>query len=521
MPGGRVKAGARETGIDLERFRLRAFVEELRASGELEVRAGPAELADVAAALEGNAKAVLFERVGREGAQLAGNVMGSRARLARAFGTTPERLLAEVMRRLRGEPRIVEVPRESAPAQQVVLTGDKADLTSLPVNLQHGLDGGPYISASIDFVIDPASGWTNVGVRRLMLRGRTEAGVDLNAPSDLRALYEAAVRRGERLPMAFVVGAHPIDFVAAVMRLPVDELGLVAALRDAPLAVVKCITCELRVPADAEWVLEGYLDERGYVEAEGPYGEFLGYYGGVKQNPVFHLTAITRRREALFQTATIGGRMLGRTDTAQLNALRTEVMVWRALETAVREATAVYATPSSGGMYNLRIALRQRVPGEARNAIAAAFGCLANVKHVFVVDPDIDIFSDEQMDWALATRFQADRDLVVQSGFRTLPLDPSLRGEKTGAKAGFDLTLPVTKAARPSPEQQLPEPPRLEGARFASIEAALADGPKTFEGLMAALASRDGRDVVLSLETLRTAGRLERDKDGRYCLRAG
>lgn len=513
-----MKAGASETGIDLERYRLRRFVEELRQSGELEVRAGNAELAEVAQALEGNAKAVLFERLGREGAQLAGNVMGSRARLALAFGVAPDTLLPEVLRRLRGAPQVVEVPREAAPAQEVVLTGDKADLTSLPVNLQHGLDGAPYISASIDFVVDPSSGWTNVGVRRLMLRGRREAGVDLNSPSDLRALYEAAVKKGERLPIAFVVGSHPADYVAAVMRLPVDELGLVASLRDAPLAVVKCVTCDIRVPADAEWVLEGHLDERGHVEAEGPYGEFLGTYGAVKQNPVFHLTAVTRRRDALFQTATIGGRHLARTDTAQLNALRTEVMVWRALETAVRETKAVYATPASGGMYNLRIALRQRVPGEARNAIAAAFGCLANVKHVFVVDPDIDIFSEEQMDWALATRFQADRDLVVQSGFRTLPLDPSLAGARTGAKAGFDLTLPMGEAR--GIESTIPEPPRLEGKRFASVEAALADGPKTFEALMAALASRDGREVVLALEALRETGRLTREKDGRYALKA-
>ncbi len=511
-----MKASARETGIDLERFRLRRFVEELRQTGELEVHAGTAELAEVALALEGNAKAVLFERVGKEGAQLAGNVMGGRARLARAFGATPDKLLAEVLRRLRTAPQVVEVPREAAPAQEVVLTGDKADLTMLPVNLQHGFDGAPYISASIDFVVDPSNGWTNIGVRRLMLRGRREAGIDINSPSDLRALYEAAVERGERLPVAFVVGAHPADFVAAVMRLPVDELGLVASLRDAPLAVVKCVSCDIRVPADAEWVLEGHLDERGHVEAEGPYGEFLGYYGAVKQNPVFHLTAITRRRDALFQTATIGGRSLGRTDTAQLNALRTEVMVWRALETAVREVVSVYATPSSGGMYTLRIAMRQRVPGEARNAIAAAFGCLANVKHVFVVDPDVDIFSDEQMDWALATRFQADRDLVVQSGFRTLPLDPSLSGARTGAKAGFDLTLPVGEAR--GIESTIPEPPRFEGKRFPSVEAALADGPKRFEELMAALASRDGREVVLALDALRAAGRLTREKDGRYAL---
>jgi UbiD family decarboxylase len=318
--------------------------------------------------------------------------------------------------------------------------------------------------------------------------------------------------------VAFVVGSHPVDYVAAVMRLPVDELGLVASLRDAPLPVVKCVSCDIRVPADAEWVLEGYLDERGHVEAEGPYGEFLGYYGAVKQNPVFHLTAVTRRRDALFQTATIGGKSLGRTDTAQLNALRTEVMVWRALETAVREVKAVFVTPSSGGMYTLRIAMRQRVPGEARNAIAASFGCLANVKHVFVVDPDIDIFSDEQMDWALATRFQADRDLVVQSGFRTLPLDPSLRGARTGSKAGFDLTLPFGVAG--GIESTIPEPPRFEGTRFASVEAALKDGPKTFEALMAAVASRDGREVVLALEKLRAAERLSREKDGRYALRS-
>jgi 3-polyprenyl-4-hydroxybenzoate decarboxylase len=139
------------------------------------------------------------------------------------------------------------------------------------------------------------------------------------------------------------------------------------------------------------------------------------------------------------------------------------------------------------------------------------------VKHVFVVDPDIDIFSDEQMDWALATRFQADRDLVVQSGFRTLPLDPSLRGARTGAKAGLDLTLPMGEAR--AIESTIPEPPRFEGARFSSVEAALEDGPKTFEALMAAAASRDGREVVLALEKLRDAGRLAREKDGRYALK--
>ena len=315
-----------------------------------------------------------------------------------------------------------------------------------------------------------------------------------------------------------MVGGHPIDYFGATMRIPGDELSLLASLRSAPMPVVKCLTNELRVPADAEWVLEGYLGEEGYVEPEGPYGEFLGYYGGVKTNPVFHVTAITRRRDALFQTLTIGGASMSCTDTAQLTTLRTEVLVWRALETAVREPVAVYAPPATGGVYNVRIAMRQRVPGEPRNAIAAAFGSLANVKNVFVVDSDIDVFSDEQMEWALATRFQPDRDLVVASSFRTIPLDPSVADhDSLGAKAGFDLTMPL--GAKDTLESQIPEPPRYEGERFASVEHALRHGAKFFEELMAAVGSDDGREIVLALERLRREGRLTRDPaDGRYGL---
>jgi UbiD family decarboxylase len=506
---------AQAGNTDIDRFRLRRFVEEL--GDELVTVEGPTDLAEVAHILEGNPKAVYFRAVGPERQELVGNVAGSRARIARAFGVEPGKLLPELLRRLRNKPDIVEVSRAEAPAQEVVLTGAQADLTTLPVHLGHGADGGPYISSSIDYVVDPKSGWTNVGVRRLMLRGRHEAGIDLVSPSDLRAIYEASAAAGKPLPVSFVVGAHPIDQIAAVMRLPVDELGLVASLRDAPLPVVKCVTNDIHVPADAEWVLEGYLDARGHVEPEGPYGEFLGYYGALKRNPVFHLTAITRRRDALFQTSTIGGWSLARTDTALLNALRTEVMIWRTLETAVREPIAVHATASSGGMFNLRVALRQRVPGESRNAIAACFGALVNVKNVFVVDPDVDIFSDEQMDWALATRFQPDRDLVVLGGMRTLPLDPSLTSGRTGAKAGFDLTWPFGSGARL--ETRVPEPPRFAGQRFASVEAALGHGPKFFEELMAAVGSRDGREIVLALDALRQNG-LDRDGEGRYFIKA-
>lgn len=505
------KAGA---SVDLDRYRLRRFVEEALAAGEAEVVDEPVALADLAARFEGSAKALHFRNVGPEGAEVVGNVAGSRKRIAMAFGVPPEKLTHEIMRRLENRPQVVELSRAEAPVQQVVLTGEEADLTRLPANLQHGLDGAPYLSAGIDIVRDPANGLTNVGIRRLMLRGRREAGADLLAPSDLKAIYEASARRGEKLPVAFVLGAHPVDHVAAVMRVPIDEVGIMASLRDGPMPVVKCVTNDLMVPADAEMILEGYFDERGHVEPEGPYGEFLGYYGELKMNPVFHLTAITRRADALFQTSTIGGRTMECTDTAQLNAARAEVTIWRALQNAVREPVDVHVLTPSGGSLHVRVALRQRAPGEARNAIAAVFASQANTKHVWVVDPDIDVRADGQVDWAMATRFQADRDLVVQSGFRAVPLDPSLQGARTGAKAGFDCTLPFAQTLKGPPD--IPAPPTYPGKTFDSVSAALADGPKFFQELMAARASRDGREIVLELEALRLAGRVGRDKEGRW-----
>src|SRR5215831_4950609 len=132
-------------------------------------------------------------------------------------------------------------------------------------------------------------------------------------------------------------------------------------------------------------------------------------------------------------------------------------------------------------MLTARVALRQRSLGEARNAIYNVLSSVL-VKVLYVVDPDIDIFSDAQMEWAMATRFQPDRDYVVASAFRTIPLDPSLASHGSlGAKAGFDLTMPI--GTQKKLEAQIPEPPHFEGPRFASVEDALRDGPKFFEQL--------------------------------------
>src|SRR3954469_25872720 len=510
-------ARAQKGDADLERFRLRRLVERFATEGELEVVSQQVDLVDIGARLDGNPKAVHFRAAGPEKAEVVGNVLGSRRRIALAFGVSEKELRAEVSRRLEAPIPPMEVSSSAAPVHQVVWTGAQADFTKLPIHLQHSEDGGPYISASIDITRSLDGTKRNVGYRRMMLRGRTEAGIDLIAPSDLRALYGEYVKRKERMPVAFVIGSHPADGVAAApMASIADEIALMGGLRGAPVPLVKCATIDAMVPADAEVVLEGYLDERGWVESEGPYGEYVGYYGHMKTNPVFHLTAITMRRDALFQTVTIGGRALANTDTAQLCALRTEVAAWSALMTAVREPIAVYCTPSAGGMHNLRLALRQRYPGEVRNAIAAVFASNADVKNVFVVDEDIDIFSDSQMDWALATRFQPDRDLVVQTGFRRVPLAPSLLGSRTGAKAGFDLTFPF--GWNRESEFRVPEAPKLRATAKQTVHQALEAGPKSFRELMEAAGSRDGREVLIELDAVRKGVGLERAPDGRYRL---
>ena len=185
--------------LDLDRFRLRRFLAEL-GPDELDTHAEHRDIAAVASLLDGNAKAVWFKKLGPEGAELVGNVGASRARIARAFGVKSEGLLQEVLRRLKLAPQIVEVPQERAPVQQVVETGAEIDLTRLPVHLHHGGDGGLYISASIDYSIDDRTQWTNVGFRRLMLRGRAETGADVTAPSDLEGALRARGRGRPEIP---------------------------------------------------------------------------------------------------------------------------------------------------------------------------------------------------------------------------------------------------------------------------------------------------------------------------------
>jgi len=503
----------------MDKFRLRRFVETLDEIGEVETYEERINLSDIAAVIENSPNVVWFKQVGPDNLELVANVNGSRKRLATAMGVSENNIVEEFQRRL-GDPQpIVDVEHDQAPVQQIVLEDNQADLTQLPFYVQHQLDGSAYISSGIDYSMDPETGTTNVGCRRLSLRNAREAGTNVTAPSDLKRIYTGCSTRGERLPINFAVGSHPIDYMAAGMRIPADEVTLVSTLRGEPFPMVKGFTNNVRVPADAEMIIEGYLDERGYVEPDGPYGEYAGYYGPMHQDPVFHVTAITMRKDVLHQTLLHGaGPKIHRAESVHLMTIRLEAQALKILKSVNIEVADVYVPPGSAEGQHLRVSICQNRPGQARSAIAALFGGMFGAKHIFVVDDDIDIRDEHQWEWAFVSRFQADRDMITYTGMAGMPMDPSVDRGPFGVKAGFDLTLPMHR--RHELMMTVATAPVIEGsARYQTVSQALEEsGPLFFAEVLIALGSRDGREVAVQLDELRAQGKLMRDADGRYLI---
>jgi UbiD family decarboxylase len=505
-------------GIDFEQFRLRRFVEHLMTLGEVDVHERPVALADISAIIEASPRATLFKDVGPEHFEMVGAVGGSRRRYAAAFGTDDERNLAQAFGRRMANPQpVVEVPQADAPVQQVVISGAGIDLAKLPFHMQHAYDGAPYLSSAIDYTVDPKTGRRNVGCRRLMLRGRNTMLSNLTQVSDLKRMFLECVERGEHLHLNFAVGAHPLDFLAACVRAPVeDEFVTVASVRGAPLPITRGVSNGLPVPADAELVIEGYFDKAGYTEIEGPYGEFLGYYGPAHVDPVFHVTAITMRNDVLHQTVLHGAVKIARTEHAHQCAILTEARIRQVLGAAGINPVAVYAVPSASGLLHARVSVRREPPGQGRAVIAALF-TIPFLKHVYVLDEDVDVFSDEEVEWAMANRFRADRDLVTATGQMAFPMDVTMGEDRTTTKAGFDLTGPLT---RTGVEARTTHAPRIDGSpRYQTVEQALAARPMVFSELMASLGSKDGREIAMELGRLRENGMLSRSQDGEWMLK--
>ncbi len=469
---------AAATKIDLDKYRLRRFVDRLTDMGEVEVHDEPVSLTGLSTIIERTEKAVLFKKAGPEQAEIVAKTAGNRKRIAAAFDTSRGQALRRIFQAAcqPAAGRRGPVGRRAGAPGEDHRQGRRPDQAAVPSaarlrrQLLHELGDRLYRS------IRRPDGATSA-CRRLSLRNRYETGTNVTAPSDLKRIYTACVARGEKLPITFTVGVHPLDFVAATMRRAGRRTGAGRhACAASPPRVVKSLTNDILVPADAEMMLEGYLDERGYVEPEGPYGEYMGYYGSIHMDPVFHCTAITMRRDVLHHTLLHGSAfVLDQTDSANISAVRTEAEAMRILKTAVREPVAVYLRSAVGRLQHaagfdqaaqLRRGARRDRGAVRRHHAAQAYLCVRRGhRHP----------QRRQVEWAIGTRFQADQDLMVLHGMVGMTMDPSLQGRRTGAKAGFDCTkpfgrdgeIPLTRSAAKT----------FKGpARFQTVEQALVDG---------------------------------------------
>ncbi len=382
---------------------------------------------------------VLFERVRGFDLKVAGGLFWNRRRFAAALGWPESELGTRFAAGARAmiEPALVT----AGPAQEVVEIGDDVDLTELPIPLLAEKDGGPYISAGV--VIARGDRGLNAGCYRLMYRSRAETGIDLVTVSDLRRLYEARLARNEPLPISVSIGVHPIEILSAAYKAPpgVSEMAIAGGLHGAPVPLVPCRTVDVPAIADAEIVLEGQLLPIGWTQDEGPFGEFAGMYGDLKSNPVFKVTAVTRRRDAVLQLLQMPW------ENAWLGAAATEAQVWNALRTAGVDVVDVAVTEGSACRWSVIASIRKRAGG-GKNALMAILA-LPDTKHAIVVDEGIDIHDPTEVEWARTFCVQADKDVIVIEGAQAKHVDPSVRPWELAhgqlpmtAKMGIDATIP-------------------------------------------------------------------------------
>ncbi len=416
---------------------LREWLDRLSETGRLAaIRPGVTlkfELAAIAKRLDGTAATIFPSPDGHPVCVISG-LVSSRNWIAEAMGVEPNQLLKRFQDAARAP-----IPWEQVAASraQEVVHRDVDLLKLLPIPTHNEFDSGAYITAGLLISRNPHTGIQNVAIHRHQISGPDRVGA-LLLPRHTLAYQQLAEQQGQDLPVAIVIGVDPLTLLSsqAIAPLDQDELEIAGALHGAPLRVVKCLSNEVRVPADAEIVIEGRILARDRAP-EGPFGEFPQYYGERAERHVIAVDLVTHRKAPLFHTIVGGGL-----EHLLLGAIPREATILNFLQQNFPNVLGVHLPQGGTCRYHLYVKMRKRFEGEAKNVIAAAFAAHYDIKHVIVVDEDVDILKPQDVEWAVATRFQADRDLVVLAPSMGSRLDPSTR-DGTGAKMGLDATKPL------------------------------------------------------------------------------
>ncbi|MBU7016672.1 MAG: UbiD family decarboxylase [Theionarchaea archaeon] len=412
---------------------LREFLSSLEEDGEL-VRikkevSHKYEVANIMNTL--GEKPIIFEKVKGFKFPVFGGITSNRDIIARGLATTKEGLLFKLVDSLRNpkDPEMVS----KAPCQEAVYKGDDVDLDKIPLLFHLPGDGGRYGTASVAIIKDPDTG-RNACYHRIMQISKNACTARLIPKRQTRTTYDKVQ---DEVEMAICVGNSVPVMVAASLGPPsgVDELAIANALDETKL--VKCVTKDLEVPAESEFVLEGRITRN--TDHEGPFVDLTETRDFERQEPVFAIDCITHRKDAMWQ-ALIPGRM----EHKILMGMPKEPTIYDEVS-KVADCTNVLVTIGGGSWLHSIVQIRKKGPDDGKKAIEAAFKGHGSLKHVIVVEEDVNIYDPDAVEWALATRFQGHRDLTVKTDQPGSSLDPSgdHSGKKTlTTKVGVDATIP-------------------------------------------------------------------------------
>ncbi len=391
---------------------------------------------------------LFFEKVKGSNAPVVINAQASRRLMAIALDGKPEDLARKFGERQSKPIPPVEVTE--APVQEVTKLGDEADLTEVPMLTHYDVNAAPYITAGVVVAADPDTGVRNTSYNRLMMAGKRELRIFMAIGRHLWTLHNKFERRDQPLPIAIVIGVHPLFSLGAQALTPADEdeYGVIGGMMNEPLRLVKAKTVPILVPADAEMIIEGKMLPH-VRRTEGPFGEFTGHAVPQDERQVIEVTAISHRKNYIFQDI-----HAGYTEHKLMGAVPREAALLTAVRQSVPTVKNVCMPVSGNCRFHAYVSIAKRTPGQAKNAICAAFAADMLLKHVVIVDDDIDIFDEERVLWAISNRFQADRDLVVIANAQGSELDPSAGPGGVNAKMGLDATKPLEGFP---PELRVPE----------------------------------------------------------------
>ena len=354
----------------------------------------------------------------------------------------------------------VEISREEAPCKAVVMTGDDVDLNKLPFTHHAELDHGKYITAGFCIMKDPATGIYNAGWYRHEILNKNTITAMINPSNHGKYIGRACAERGERLPVALAIGHHPAVVMGSCVGGSIDmcEYDVMGGLTGEPIRLVKAETVDLLVPADAEVILEGYIEHPEKEVPDGPFAEFAGYYGHVMPSYEITITGITTRKDAIMHEldpAHVEHNLSG--------VLAYELNHYNALTKAFPSVTGVHLPPSGCCMFHVYIQMHKGVQGEAKRAAMLSLSSVSMCKMAIVVDDDVDIYNERDVMWAVATRCQGDRNIQIIPAVTGSHLDPLAYGEDRDevgtlvTKVIIDATKPLGKefAPRVKPKQSL------------------------------------------------------------------